>query len=45
MCIRDSFPSYGPASISGVIVDADDDTGLANTINQIIVGGSLKETI
>ena len=39
------FPSYGPASISGVIVDADDDTGLANTINQIIVGGSLKETI
>ena len=39
------FPANGPASISGVIVDADDVTGLAKTINQIILGGSLKQKI
>ncbi len=36
-------PALGQASISGVIVDADDKTGLANDINQIILGGNLKQ--
>tara|TARA_Y100000996_G_scaffold414728_1_gene406556 strand:+ start:493 stop:1299 length:807 start_codon:yes stop_codon:yes gene_type:complete len=39
------FPSNGPASICGVIVDADDNTGLAISINQIIFGGDLKQKI
>ena len=33
----------GNASISGVIVDADDKTGLANNISQIIIGGNLNQ--
>ena len=37
------FPANGDASISGVIVDADQKTGLANNINQIIIGGNLKQ--
>ena len=37
------FPANGDGSISGVIVDADDKTGLANNINQIIIGGNLKQ--
>ena len=37
------FPANGDASISGVIVDADDKTGLANNINQIIIGGNLNQ--
>ena len=37
------FPSVGPASISGVIVEADDQTGLAKDINQILLGGNLKQ--
>jgi metallophosphoesterase (TIGR00282 family) len=37
------FPAKGDASISGVIVDADQKTGLANNINQIIIGGNLKQ--
>ena len=37
------FPANGDASLSGVIVDADDETGLANNINQIIFGGNLKQ--
>ncbi len=39
------FPADGPASLSGVIVDANDETGLANSIEQIILGGNLKEKI
>ena len=39
------YPANGQASISGVIVDADDQTGLANNINQIILGGNLKQMI
>ena len=39
------YPANGQASISGVIVEADDQTGLAKTINQIIVGGNLKQKI
>ena len=37
------FPADGDASISGVIVDADDKSGLANNIYQIIIGGNLKQ--
>ena len=37
------FPADGDASLSGVIVDADDETGLANNIFQIIFGGNLKQ--
>ena len=37
------YPANGEASLSGVIVDADDETGLANNITQIIVGGNLKQ--
>jgi calcineurin-like phosphoesterase len=33
------FPAEGAASICGVIVDADDKTGLAKKISQIIVSG------
>ena len=39
------FPAKGQASMSGVIVDADDKTGLASNINQIILGGNLKQII
>ena len=39
------FPANGHASISGVIIDANDDTGLANSIDQIILGGDLKQKI
>ncbi len=39
------YPADGQASISGVIVDADDQTGLANNIDQIILGGNLKQKI
>ena len=37
------FPAEGQASICGVIVDANDQTGLANDVNQIILGGNLKQ--
>ena len=39
------FPASGQASICGVIVDADEKTGLANNINQLIIGGNLKQKI
>ena len=35
-------PSLGDGSLSGVVVDCDETTGLAKTINSIIVGGVLK---
>ena len=37
------FPAKGHASICGVIVDGDEKTGLASDINQIILGGNLKQ--
>ena len=36
------FPADGEATLSGVIVDADNDTGLAKKINRILIGGSLN---
>ena len=39
------FPALGEATISGLLVTADDDTGLANKVQPIILGGSLQERI
>ena len=37
------FPSLGEATISGLLVTADDKTGLAKKIQPIILGGVLQE--
>ena len=37
------FPALGKATISGVLVTADEKTGLALKIQQIIIGGALQE--
>ena len=39
------FPALGEATISGLMVTADDDTGLAKKIQPIIIGGSLQRRI
>ena len=39
------YPANGLASISGVIIDANELTGLANNIDQIIIDGNLKQKI
>ena len=36
-------PAIGQASLCGVIVEANEQSGLANSINQIIIGGNLKQ--
>ena len=36
------FPSDGEGSLSGIIVDANEDTGLANKVSRIIIGGVLQ---
>ncbi len=36
------FPSGGEGSLSGIIVVADKETGLAKNVSRIIIGGSLK---
>ena len=36
------FPALGEATISGLIVTADDKTGLAKKVQPIIIGGSLQ---
>ena len=36
------YPSLGEATLSGLIVKASDDTGLAKEIEPIIIGGALK---
>ena len=36
------FPSVGEGSLSGIIVVADKETGLAKNVTRIIIGGSLK---
>ena len=38
------FPAKGEATLSGVIVDCNIKTGLANNINSYIFGGQLKKT-
>ena len=39
------FPALGEATISGLLVIADDTTGLAKKVQPIILGGSLQERI
>ena len=39
------FPALGNATISGVLVTADEKTGLALKIEQIILGGALQERL
>ena len=36
------FPSNGEGTLSGVIVEADENTGLAKKVSRLIVGGTLK---
>ena len=37
------FPAEGEGTLSGIIVEADLDTGLAKTITRLIEGGSLNK--
>ena len=37
------FPSLGEATLSGIIVDGDLNTGLAKSVKQFFFGGVLKE--
>ena len=39
------YPALGEATISGLMVKADDKTGLANKVEPIILGGVLESTI
>jgi len=39
------YPALGEATISGLMVKADDETGLAKKVEPIIVGGSLENRI
>ena len=39
-----NYPSLGDASLSGVIVDCDEKTGLAKNIKSLIVGGVLQNS-
>jgi hypothetical protein len=39
------YPALGTATISGLMVDADDKTGLANKVFPIIFGGSLESKV
>ena len=41
---RKHFPAEGIASLSGVIVDCDKETGLAKNVESFIYGGDLKNT-
>ena len=42
---RQHFPALGKGTISGLIVTADDSTGLAKKVQPIIIGGPLQERI
>ncbi len=37
------FPSKGEGSLSGIVVEANKDTGLANKVSRLIIGGSLNK--
>tara|TARA_Y100000590_G_C15444756_1_gene910299 strand:+ start:60 stop:869 length:810 start_codon:yes stop_codon:yes gene_type:complete len=37
------YPALGDATISGLMVEADDETGLSNKIERIILGGALEK--
>ena len=36
------YPALGEATISGLMVNADDETGLAKKVEPIIIGGALE---
>ena len=38
------FPAKGEASLCGIIVDGNKDTGLAKNVEHFIYGGELKNT-
>ena len=38
------FPAIGEASLCGVIVECDEETGLAKNIKNFIYGGELKNS-
>ena len=40
---RKHFPALGEATISGLLVTADEKTGLAKKVQPIILGGALQE--
>jgi len=42
---RKHYPALGEATISGLMVKADDETGLAKKVEPIIVGGALESRI
>jgi len=42
--VKKHFPSLGEATLSGIIVDGDLNTGLAKSVKQFLFGGVLKET-
>ena len=37
------FPAIGEATLSGIIVNANKETGLANKVERLIYGGVLKK--
>ena len=37
------YPSNGEGTLSGVMIEADIDTGLAKKVSRLIIGGSLVE--
>ena len=37
------FPSEGEGTLSGVIVEADEKTGLAKKVSRLIIGGTLAK--
>ena len=39
-----NYPANGEATLSGVIVDCNFETGLANSINSYFLGGRLSNT-
>ena len=43
--VKKHYPALGEATISGLMVQADDKTGLAKKIEPIIVGGVLENRI
>ena len=41
--VEKNFPSEGTGTLSGLIIDCDQNTGLAKNVNRLILGGSLTE--
>ena len=41
--VEKNFPSEGTGTLSGLIIDCDQNTGLAKNVNRLILGGNLTE--